>query len=137
MQEDIVEECRKHGIAVTGYSPLGSDGAPLLQNPIVQKLSAKYGVGPSNILISLQANRPSVNGKIWRAYSTDMHLVLTSILAVIPKSVTPSRIEENMKIVDFTEEDLKELAGIEKEKHLRVCKPYWTGWGNIGFPDLD
>ena len=63
MQEDIAEECRKHGIVVTAYSPLGSDGAPLLQNPIVQKLSEKYGVAPSNILISLQANRPGVSGK--------------------------------------------------------------------------
>lgn len=57
--------------------------------------------------------------------------------AVIPKSVTPSRIEENATIVDLTDEDIKEIASIEKENHNRVCKPYWTGWGNIGFPDLE
>ncbi|KAH9916994.1 Aldo/keto reductase [Epithele typhae] len=117
MQEDIVEECRKHGIVVTAYSPLGSDGAPLREDPVVQKLAAQYGVAESNILVSLQANRPGV--------------------VVIPKSVTLSRIDENMKIVDLSEEDVKELTAIEKEKHLRVCKPYWTGWGNIGFPDLE
>ena len=57
-----MEKCRKHGISVTAYSPLGSDGAPLIKNPVVQKLSEKYGVAPSNILISLQANRPGLTG---------------------------------------------------------------------------
>ncbi|RDX51750.1 Aldo/keto reductase [Lentinus brumalis] len=117
LQEDIVEECRKHGIAVTAYSPLGSDQAPLLEKPVVKKLAEKYKVAPSNILISLQANRPGVT--------------------VIPKSVTPHRIEENAIIVDLTEEDIKALFELEKENHTRFCKPYWTGWGNIGFPDLD
>ncbi|KAL1948822.1 hypothetical protein VTO73DRAFT_10628 [Trametes versicolor] len=117
LQEDIVEESRKHGISVTAYSPLGSDDAPLRSNPIVQKLAKKYNVQPANILVSFQANRPG--------------------FTVIPKSVTPSRIEENATIVDLTEEDIKEIASIEKENHNRVCKPYWTGWGNIGFPDLE
>ncbi|KAI0641329.1 Aldo/keto reductase [Trametes meyenii] len=117
MQEDIVQECRKHGIVVTAYSPLGSDNAPLLANPVVEKIAKKYDVPPANILISLQANRPGVN--------------------VIPKSVTPSRIDQNAKLVDLADEDVKELTEIEKTNHNRVCKPYWTGWGNIGFPDLD
>ncbi|KAI0628570.1 Aldo/keto reductase [Trametes polyzona] len=117
LQEDIVEECRKHGIVITAYSPLGSDSAPLRTNPVVEKIAKKYGVSPSNVLISLHANRPQVT--------------------VIPKSVTPSRIDENAKIIDLSEEDIKELASIEKENHNRVCKPYWTGWGNIGFPDLE
>ncbi|KAH9852383.1 Aldo/keto reductase [Lenzites betulinus] len=116
-QEDIVEESRKHGIAITAYSPLGSDTAPLRTNPVVQKIAQKYSVDPTNILISFHANRPDIT--------------------VIPKSVTPSRIDANAKIIDLTEEDIKELASIEKETHIRVCKPDWTGWGNIGFPDLD
>ena len=41
MQEDVVEECRKHGIVVTAYSPLGSDGAPLAEDPVVKKLAEK------------------------------------------------------------------------------------------------
>ena len=64
MQEDIVQECRKHGMVVTAYSPLGSDGAPLIEDSVVKKLAEKYSVAPSNILISLQANRPGVNGKL-------------------------------------------------------------------------
>ncbi|KAI0821888.1 Aldo/keto reductase [Trametes gibbosa] len=117
LQEDIAEESRKHGIVITAYSPLGSDTAPLRTNPVVQKVAQKYSVDPTTILISFHANRPAVT--------------------VIPKSVTPSRIDANAKVIDLTEEDIKELASIEKESHIRVCKPYWTGWGNIGFPDLD
>ncbi len=62
LQEDIVEESRKHGISVTAYSPLGSDDAPLRSNPIVQKLAKKYNVQPANILVSFQANRPGFTG---------------------------------------------------------------------------
>nr|VWP01928.1 Aspartyl proteinase [Ganoderma boninense] len=117
MQEDIVQECRKRGMVITAYSPLGSDGAPLIEDPVVKKLAEKYGVAPSNILISLQANRPGVN--------------------VIPKSVTPSRIDENTKLVDLSDEDVLELTALEQKNHNRVCKPFWTGWGTIGFPDLE
>lgn len=62
MQEDVVKFDRSKGIAVTAYSPLGSSDSPLLSNPIVTKLAEKYDVGPANILISLQANRPGVAG---------------------------------------------------------------------------
>ena len=59
------------------------------------------------------------------------------LVSVIPKSIAPNRIEENAKMVELKEDDIIELAGIEKEKHFRAWKPYWTGWGNIGFPDLE
>ena len=72
MQEDVVEECRKHGIVVTAYSPLGSDGAPLAEDPVVKKLAEKYKGSPSNILISLQANRPGVNGQCSYRISSEL-----------------------------------------------------------------
>ena len=139
MQEDIVEECRKHGIVVTAYSPLGSDKAPLLENEVVKKIAEKHNVSPSNVLISLHANRPGVNGESEMMYARTWrcaHLPLSS-LTVIPKSVTAHRIEENAKIVDLTEEEVQELAAVEKNNHKRWATPFWTGWGNIGFPDLD
>ncbi|RPD58321.1 Aldo/keto reductase [Lentinus tigrinus ALCF2SS1-7] len=116
MQEDVFEECRKHGIAVTAYSPLGSDQAPLVEEPVVKQLAEKYKVSPANILLSLPVNRPGTS--------------------VIPKSTKTHRIEENAKLVDLDEEDIKALSELEKENHRRFCTPYWTGWGAIGFPDL-
>ncbi|RDB30099.1 Glycerol 2-dehydrogenase (NADP(+)) [Hypsizygus marmoreus] len=114
-QQDIVDFCNAKGIAVTAYSPLGSDNSPLLKNEVVKKIAAKHGVQPANILISLQANRPGVS--------------------VLPKSVTNSRIESNFSVIDLTEEEIKELNDIDKTLHFRACHPSWTGHGSLGFPD--
>jgi glycerol 2-dehydrogenase (NADP+) len=62
-QQKLVDFCTSKGIVVTAYSPLGSDKSPLLTNPTVVSLAEKHGVSPANVLISLQANRPNVNGK--------------------------------------------------------------------------
>jgi len=115
-QEELVNYCREKGIVVTAYSPLGSDASPLLTNPVVEKIAKKYDVTTANVLLSLQANRPGVT--------------------VLGKSVTPSRIIANAKIIDLTDEDVKELSDIERTSPMRVCKPWWTGWGDLGFPDL-
>ncbi|KAL0959923.1 hypothetical protein HGRIS_011588 [Hohenbuehelia grisea] len=114
-QLELVEFCRKKGIVVTAYSPLGSDGSPLLKNEVVNKIAAKYDVAPANVLISLQANRPGVT--------------------VLPKSVTNERILANSKIIDLTEAEIDELHAIDKTSHFRACEPNWTGFGTLGFPD--
>ncbi|KAJ7240457.1 Aldo keto reductase [Mycena rebaudengoi] len=115
-QEELVEFCRQKGIVVTAFSPLGSDNSPLLTNEVVKRLADKHGVEPANILVSLQANRPNVN--------------------VLAKSVTNSRILSNLKIIDLTDEEIKELHDIDKTAHFRVCHPEWTGFTDgLGFPD--
>lgn len=126
--------CRSKGIVVTAYSPLGSDSSPLLTNPVVEGIAKKYNVAPANILLSVQANRPGVTGTL----ALPSFVIVSTNLActVLGKSVTPSRIIANNNIIDLTEEDIKELSLIEKTNPMRVCKPWWTGWGDLGFPDL-
>lgn len=47
-------------------------------------------------------------------------------IVVIPKSVTPKRIEENNKLVDLDEKDLATIAGLHKtEGIVRFVKPGW------------
>jgi len=87
----------------------------LLKNEVVNKIAKAHGVSPANILISLQANRPNVT--------------------VLPKSVTPKRLEENFTIVDLTDAEVAELHEIDKTHHFRVCNPEWAGHGHLGFPD--
>ncbi|EIM89119.1 Aldo/keto reductase [Stereum hirsutum FP-91666 SS1] len=115
LQTDVLEACKKNGIVVTAYSPLGSDNSPLHENAVIKKIADKYSVTPANVLISFQANTPNVN--------------------VLAKSVTPARIEANLKVIDLTEEEMKELEAIDKAHHFRVCAPDWTGWGSLGFVD--
>jgi len=114
-QEELVELCRSHSIVVTAYSALGSNDSPLLANEVVKQIAEKHKVSPANILISLQANKPGVN--------------------VLAKSVTPARIEANMKVIDLDEEEVQRLQAIDKDNHFRVCHPSWTGWGGLGFKD--
>ena len=54
---------------------------------------------------------------------------------MIPKSVTPERIITNKTIVDLSPEEIQRLFDIEKQGSRRVCKPFWTGYGDIGFED--
>lgn len=51
-QEELVEFCRQHGIHNTAYSPLGSSGAPLISDPIVQALATEKEVPAGNILLN-------------------------------------------------------------------------------------
>lgn len=114
-QQDVVDFCISNDIHCTAYSPLGSDNSPLLTNPVVQKIADAHGVHPANVLASLQVNRPGV--------------------AVLVKSVKPQRIEQNLKTVDLSEKEVAELFEIDKSHHFRACKPFWTGWGHLGWPD--
>ncbi|KAI5123255.1 hypothetical protein M0805_001344 [Coniferiporia weirii] len=114
-QHDVVEFCAQRGIILTAYSPLGSDNSPLLANETVKRIAEAHGVQPANVLVSLQANRPGVS--------------------VLPKSVTPARIESNFTIIDLSQEEIDELHKIDETHHFRACAPDWTGWGHLGFPD--
>jgi len=116
-QAEVVEFCTQKGIVLTAYSPLGSDNSPLLKNEIVNKIAEKYSVQPANVLVSLQANKKNVT--------------------VLPKSVTNSRIESNLKVIDLTDAEIAELQKIDETAHFRACKPTWTGHGGLGFPDFD
>lgn len=111
-QQDVVDFCKEKGTLVTAYSPLGSTGSPLFQDPHVIKLAEQKGVSPGTILLSF----PIARGVV-----------------VIPKSVTPSRIEDNKKIVTLSEGDLASLAEISKDGVTRYVYPEFGV--DFGFPD--
>ena len=43
-QHDVSDYCKKNGILITAYSPLGSSGSPLLKMPVVERIAAKHGL---------------------------------------------------------------------------------------------
>ncbi|KAF1754931.1 hypothetical protein GCK72_021496 [Caenorhabditis remanei] len=101
-QENLQRVCRKLGVTLTAFAPLGSpgrkssrpdgnwpDGDPLL-DPLVLQLAEKYQKSPAQILIRVLTQ----NG-----------------ISVIPKSVNPLRILENISSFDYelNEEDMHEL----------------------------
>jgi diketogulonate reductase-like aldo/keto reductase len=88
----------EHGIATEAWSPLGS-GKGLLDDPEIVALAAKHSRTPAQVVLR------------W-------HIQLGNI--VIPKSVTPSRIRENIDVFDFELDgkDLAVLAGLDNGTRL-------------------
>lgn len=87
----------KHGIVTESWSPLGR--GRLIEDPIVKAVAARHERTPGQIILRWHID----NG-----------------LVVIPKSVTPKRIEENARLFDFrlTSEDLAELAKLDTNERL-------------------
>ncbi|MEV5594525.1 aldo/keto reductase [Streptomyces sp. NPDC052496] len=89
---------RGHGIATEAWSPLGQ-GKDLLKDATVTELAGKYERTPAQIVLR------------W-------HLQLGNV--VIPKSVTPSRIKENIDVFGFEldDADMAALAALDSGKRL-------------------
>jgi len=93
-QDEVVEYSRAQGMLLEAYSPLGT--GKIFDVPEMKALAEKYRRSIAQICIrwSLQ-----------RGYLP------------LPKSVTPSRIEENLKVFDFELED----ADVQKIANLTGC----------------
>ncbi|KAM0721292.1 hypothetical protein Q7P37_003580 [Cladosporium fusiforme] len=112
-QQETVDFCQSKGIQVQAYSPLGSTGSPLFQEEGVQEVAKKHNVGPGTVLISYQVARG---------------------VTPLPKSVTATRIAENLKVVALDSSDLDALNKIHKTKG--VTRFVYPAFGvNLGFPD--
>ncbi|MGY3188168.1 diketogulonate reductase-like aldo/keto reductase [Lysinibacillus sp. TE18511] len=79
LQQDALRTfCSEHGIAVTAWSPLGRGG--VLDHPTIMEIGREIGKTAAQVVLR------------WHLQNDTL---------VIPKSVTPSRIEENAQIFDF------------------------------------
>ncbi|TMR91779.1 aldo/keto reductase [Nonomuraea basaltis] len=87
-----------NGILTEAWSPLGQ-GKGLLNDPALAVLSEKHGRTPAQIVLR------------W-------HLQLGSV--VIPKSATPSRIAENIKVFDFIldTEDIAAIGALNRSRRI-------------------
>jgi 2,5-diketo-D-gluconate reductase A len=79
-------------IATESWSPLGQ--GKLLSDPVIAKIAAKHGKTPAQAIIR------------WH---------VDSGLIVIPKSVTPARIVQNLDVFDFKldDEDMAQIATLD------------------------
>ncbi|WP_308288362.1 aldo/keto reductase [Streptomyces lavenduligriseus] len=86
------------GIATEAWSPLGQ-GKGLLEVPAIVAIARKHDRTPAQVVLR------------W-------HLQLGNI--VIPKSVTPSRIKENIAVFDFSldDEDLAAISALNEDRRL-------------------
>lgn len=97
-QRQLREFSSAHGIATEAWSPLGQGGG-VLTEPVIVKIAERLGVTPAQVVLR------------W-------HLQLGNV--VIPKSVTPERIQSNFDVFGFelTGEDMQAIAGLDQGKRL-------------------
>ncbi|MGW2200921.1 aldo/keto reductase [Streptomyces sp. NPDC001774] len=88
----------RHGIATEAWSPLGQ-GRGLLEVPAIVAVAQKHGRTPAQVVLR------------W-------HLQTGNV--VIPKSVTPSRIRENIDVFGFEldDEDMAAIAVLDEDRRL-------------------
>lgn len=82
-QTDLREFDKHHGIATMAWSPIGGNPfgfGNVLDNPVVQAIGEKYGKSGPQVILRWQLDLGNI---------------------VIPKTVTPSRMAENLDIFDF------------------------------------
>lgn len=120
--EKLQKFCKANDIQMTAYCPLGSPGRPgfmkaeeervLMEAESVVRISKKYGKSPAQVLIRLALDRG---------------------LVVIPKSVTPTRIEQNFDVFDFKleKDEIDELLNLNNEYSMRYCA--FRGWEHSPF----
>lgn len=115
-QAAMLDFCRRHAVLLTAYSPLGSPDRPagmravgesrLLDDPTIARLATRHGATPGQLLIAWGIARGT---------------------AVIPKSVNPERLRENLAAAELRLEaaDLLEIARLDR--HYRyVTGSFWT-----------
>jgi diketogulonate reductase-like aldo/keto reductase len=97
-QEPLRAFHAEHGIATEAWSPLGQ-GKGLLDDPAITKIAGRYDRSAAQVVLR------------W-------HLQLGNV--VIPKSVTPARIAENLDVFDFTldADDVDALSALNKDKRV-------------------
>ncbi|WP_252504128.1 aldo/keto reductase [Sporosarcina sp. Marseille-Q4943] len=94
-QEPLRNFCNEHGMVVTSWSPLAR--GRLMDEPTLQQIGLKYGKTPAQVMIR------------WH---------LQHGLVVIPKSVTPARIQSNIDVKDFelTPEDMMKIDALNRDE---------------------
>jgi diketogulonate reductase-like aldo/keto reductase len=97
-QKELKEFCAKHNIYIEAYSPL-MNGRDVLEDDVIKGIAEKHGKTAAQVILR------------W-------HLQEGTI--VIPKSVTPSRIEENFNVFDFelTKEDMEKISTLDRNRRI-------------------
>ncbi|KAI0139898.1 Aldo/keto reductase [Hypoxylon sp. NC0597] len=100
----LVAYCKEKGIHCTGYSCLGSTNSPLYKDQTLQSIAKARGKTPQQVLL------------LWG---------IQQGWDVIPKSVTPERIESNFDLDgwELTEEEINKLNNLPDR--FKVCTDDW------------
>ena len=103
LQKELIAYCRKHGIQLEAYRPLGRGG--IAKIPFVQWLADKYCMSP---------------------YQVGLHFLWQEQICYVPKASNRERMQENLREQEnhFQEEEMEHLRRIFiEEKWAEVRNP--------------
>ncbi|MFC4243260.1 aldo/keto reductase [Gryllotalpicola reticulitermitis] len=94
-QQAVRDYDAEHHIATEAWSPLAK-GGDLLSETVLTAIAAEHGKSPAQVVIRWHLQRGTV---------------------VIPKSVTPSRVRENLDVFDFdlTASELEAIGSLDRD----------------------
>ena len=119
-QRDLLTFADEHDLPLTAYSPLGSKDRPegmkaadeplLLEDPTINEIADRHDATPGQVLIRWALQRGTIT---------------------IPKSVTPSHIEENLAAAELslTEDDMAAIADLDRGRRY-VRGEFWAMEGS-------
>lgn len=95
-QKELIAFCKRYDIQIQAWSPL-MKGREALEDKTIVKIANAHGKSPAQVILR------------WH---------LQNGVAVIPKSVTPSRIKENIQVFDFTltKEEMADIDALNRDE---------------------
>ena len=107
-QSATFEVCRKHGLSVSSYAPIGR-GA-VLSDPTIVEIARAKGKTPAQIVLRWHVQQP--------------------MNVAIPKSADPGRLRENLAVFDFTlaPEEMHRVSGLAKPNGRVVGSSTGLAW---------
>ena len=96
-QKELRKEMEQTDTKLEAWYPLGHGNESLLTNPVITKLTEKYGKNAGQVILRFETQEGVI---------------------VLPKSTNPERIRTNLDIYDFklTEDEMEELRSMDTGK---------------------
>nr|XP_043614131.1 D-galacturonate reductase-like [Erigeron canadensis] len=103
-QKKLIQFCRKNGILVTGYSPLGASGTQWGHNRVME----------CNVLHDISKSRGKTIAQI------ALRWIFEQGVSVVVKTFNPERMKQNIDIFDWslTNDELNKISQIPQQKHI-------------------
>lgn len=107
-QTPVLEACRRHGMSVTAYTPIGR--GEVLEEPVVKEIAARHGKTPAQVALRWLIQQPGV--------------------IAIPKTATPARLPENLAVTEFSldEDEMARLFELKRPDGRIVRLPFAPDW---------
>jgi diketogulonate reductase-like aldo/keto reductase len=101
-QDKVLGACARHGLSVTCYAPIAR--GRLLDDPVIGEVAAAHGKTAAQVALRWLVQQPGI--------------------AVVPRALEFSEIEEDIDLFDFqlSDDEMERLAAL-RDKNIRVVDP--------------